>query len=48
MIENPIPPAGSDPVNEFRADIIFIFLIPVNGTGSILFLGRFMNPAASE
>lgn len=41
-------PGGSDPVPVFRADHPFIFLIQDNETGSILFLGRVVNPAGSS
>jgi serpin B len=37
--ENPIP--------EFRADHPFLFLIQDNETGTILFIGRVVNPAAA-
>jgi serpin B len=35
----------SEPVPVFRADHPFFFVIRHNGTGSILFMGRVMNPA---
>ncbi|MDD1713106.1 MAG: serpin family protein [Methanoregulaceae archaeon] len=40
-------PGGSGPIPVFRADHPFIFLIQENETGSILFMGRVMNPTGS-
>ncbi len=47
VIQRAAAPGGSDPIPVFRADHPFIFLIQDNETGSILFLGRVMNPAGS-
>lgn len=41
-------PASPDPIPVFRADHPFIFLIQDDETGSILFMGRVANPAASS
>jgi serpin B len=40
-------PANPDPVPVFRADHPFIFLIQDDETGSILFMGRVVNPTGS-
>jgi serpin B len=41
-------PANPDPIPVFRADHPFIFLIQDDETGSILFMGRVINPVGSE
>jgi serpin B len=41
-------PANPEPVPVFRADHPFIFLIQDDETGSILFMGRVVNPAGSQ
>jgi serpin B len=40
-------PGGNPPVPEFRADHPFVFLIQDKETGTILFIGRVVNPAGS-
>jgi serpin B len=41
-------PVNPDPVPVFRADHPFIFLVQDDETGSILFMGRVVNPAGSQ
>lgn len=41
-------PANPEPVPVFRADHPFIFLIQDDETGSILFMGRVVNPVGSQ
>ena len=40
-------PANPDPIPVFRADHPFIFLIQDDETGSVLFMGRVVNPTSS-
>ena len=40
-------PANPDPIPVFRADHPFIFIIQDDETGSILFMGRVVNPTSS-
>jgi serpin B len=40
-------PANPEPVPVFRADHPFIFFIQDDETGSILFMGRVVNPAGA-